>query len=792
VVARCATAVFIAVCGLVASAAEPTLTHIFPAAGTRGTNVTVRPSGKFAPWPVQAWVDAPGIVFKALPKAGEFDVEIAPDAAPGPHLIRLFNGEGASAPRFFIVSAAPETLEAEPNDDFKKPQKIAALPTTISGQLGKAGDVDSFAVSLKKGETLTARVEAYVLGSTFDGMLRLVDESGTQLAFNHDDGRTPDPRLTWTATSDGTFTVQLMGFAYPANSAVGFTGGEGCIYRLHLTTKPQPRISLPSHDPSRGAAIAEQEPNDTGSNAQAINFPCSIPGVIEKAGDQDRFAFTAVKAMAYELKLFGARAGSPLDAWLKIENKDGKELAHNDDAEGSRDPQLTWTAPGDGVFVAAIGDLTHRGGRDYIYRLTISEAKPSVNATAASHSVVVTAGKTSEIKATVKRVNGLKLKLQLTAKNLPEGLSAADVDVPDKGGEVTLKITATDTATAASQPFQLVVRESESGTEHVVPYFMTTSGENNGVPQGYTELVINSTDQLWLTVIGAPPKPQAPAAAEEPLFVARPLTTEGAFTPGIEGPACDAAGNLYVVNFGSEHSIGRVTPDGKAELFVTLPEGSTGNGIRFGRDGVMYVADYTGHNVLRVEMKTKAISVFAHEPKMNQPNDLAITADGTLYASDPNWKDKTGQLWRIDREGRTHLLASGLGTTNGIDVSPDGQTLYVNESEQRGVWAFPIKADGSLGPRKLVKQFDDFGFDGMRCDVDGNLYVTRHFKGSVVKLSPTGEILREIDVLGSKPSNICFGGPDGRTAYVTEVEHTRVVQFRVDRPALEWQRWQKK
>jgi sugar lactone lactonase YvrE len=277
-------------------------------------------------------------------------------------------------------------------------------------------------------------------------------------------------------------------------------------------------------------------------------------------------------------------------------------------------------------------------------------------------------------------------------------------------------------------------------------------------------------------------------ATDETLFVATPLTAEGAFTPGIEGPACDAAGNIYAVNFARNHTIGKVTPDGKAELFVTLPEGSTGNGIRFARDGAMLVADYTGHNVLRVDLKTKAISVFAHEAKMNQPNDLAITSDGTLYASDPDWKAKTGQIWRIDRDGSTHLVASKLGTTNGIDVSPDGKTLYVNESEQRGVWAFPIKADGSLGARKLVKQFDDFGFDGMRCDVDGNIYTTRHFKGTVVKLSPTGEVLREIDVLGLKPSNICFGGPDGRTAYVTEVDHQRLVQFRVDRPGLEWQR----
>src|SRR5438093_1437725 len=135
-----------------------------------------------------------------------------------------------------------------------------------------------------------------------------------------------------------------------------------------------------------------------------------------------------------------------------------------------------------------------------------------------------------------------------------------------------------------------------------------------------------------------------------------------------------------------------------------------------------------------------------------------------------------------DKDGKTHLVAEKMGTTNGIEVSPDGKTLYVNESVQRNVWAFPIDDEGGLGEKKLLKKFDDHGFDGMRCDVAGNIYITRYGKGTVVKLSPAGEVLKEIDVLGKQPSNICFGGPDGRTAYVTEVENRRVVQFRVDKP----------
>lgn len=275
--------------------------------------------------------------------------------------------------------------------------------------------------------------------------------------------------------------------------------------------------------------------------------------------------------------------------------------------------------------------------------------------------------------------------------------------------------------------------------------------------------------------------------AQERLFVATPATAKDAFTDGIEGPACDSKGNIYVVNFARQGTIGRVTPEGKAEVWVTLPGKSVGNGIVFDGKGIMFVADYVGHNILRIDPATRAISVFVHSDRMNQPNDLAIAPDGTLYASDPNWGKGDGQIWRISTDGKLTLAAGAMGATNGIEVSPNGKTLYVNESVQRNIWAFPITADG-LGEKRLVKKFDGFGFDGMRCDVDGNLYIARYGKGTVVKLSPEGKILREIDVLGAAPSNLCFGGPDGRTVYVTEVKNRRLVQFRVDKPGLAWRR----
>ena len=272
----------------------------------------------------------------------------------------------------------------------------------------------------------------------------------------------------------------------------------------------------------------------------------------------------------------------------------------------------------------------------------------------------------------------------------------------------------------------------------------------------------------------------------EALYEARPLTLEGAFTPGIEGPVGDLNDHVFAVNYGEQHTIGRLDSEGVGEVFVRLPGNSIGNGLRIGLDGWMYVADYTQHNVLRIDPLSRSIMVHAHEPRMNQPNDLTILKDSTLYASDPNWAEETGQVWRIDPKGVATLVAPDMGTTNGIEVSPDEKHLYVNESVQLNVWVFDILPDRSLENKRLLKKFPDYGFDGMRCDVAGNLYITRYGKGTVVKVSPKGEVLLEIDVLGMKPSNICFGGSDGRSAFVTEVTKTRLVTFRVDRPGNAW------
>jgi gluconolactonase len=273
----------------------------------------------------------------------------------------------------------------------------------------------------------------------------------------------------------------------------------------------------------------------------------------------------------------------------------------------------------------------------------------------------------------------------------------------------------------------------------------------------------------------------------EPVFISNPFTPMHGFTAGIEGPACDRDGTLYAVNFERQQTIGMVTPEGIASVFLELPNDSIGNGIRFNRAGDMLIADYVNHHIFKVDMPTRQVSVFAHEPTMNQPNDIAIGANDLLYASDPNWAEGTGQLWRIDLNGTTTLLESDMGTTNGIEVSPDEKTLYVNESVQRTIWAYDLSPQGAISRKQLLIRFPDFGLDGMRTDVTGRLYVTRYDKGTVAILSPEGVVKREIQLHGKKCSNLAFGGPDGCTCYVTLADHGNVECFRTDAPGRSWQ-----
>jgi signal peptidase len=290
----------------------------------------------------------------------------------------------------------------------------------------------------------------------------------------------------------------------------------------------------------------------------------------------------------------------------------------------------------------------------------------------------------------------------------------------------------------------------------------------------------------------APLLPAGVAAEDPPLFQSHAITDPGTFTGHIEGPAVDAQGNLYVVNLHKDGTIGRLAAGAtKFETFATLPDGSIGNGIRFDRDGRMFIADFKKHNVFVIERGQTSAKVYFHSTLFHQPNDLAIAADGTLYVSDPVFPPHpSGQIWRITRNadgtGHGETMASDrtLGTTNGIDLSPDGATLYVSESNSFELWAYRLDGNRLRDPRRVFS-FGHKDVDGLRTDVDGRIFVARPEARQIAIVRPDGTLVQTVTTLGSSPTNLTFGGPDGKTVFVTQADKHFVESFRTDRPGRE-------
>lgn len=487
--------VAVLICGT--HAAPPPLDALYPAGSGRGTTNAITVVGKFDSWPPKIWVSGDGISFAAETNRGKLSVTISSNAQPGPRLIRFYNDDGASEPRTFVIGDGRELTEAEPNNHFAKAQRVGELPFTVNGRLDKSGDVDSFAIELRAGQWLDARVDCYTLMSKVDAVLRLVTTNGEQLAWNHD-FITLDPRLIWRAPTNQTVVAQIFGFDYPPGSDIRLTGGEATVYRLH--------ISASDNLPAVCAPPTEQEPNNTPETAQDSQLPASLHGIIGVADDEDRFRFTAKKDEFVEVRVEAASLGSPLDAWLKIEDSAGNQLARNDDADGSRDPRLEWNVPANGTFFAAVGSVTHRGGEDFCYRLSLQQAKPDFRATLAASSLVLTTGGTNELKIDLKRLRGFTNELVPIFQSLPDGVIALTTNLLQKDGNASIQISAATNAPNFQGPVQLALIDSSTKLKRTVAAELTTRGET-----GFNRLLVEAIDEFWLTV-----RPKAAPASNAP------------------------------------------------------------------------------------------------------------------------------------------------------------------------------------------------------------------------------------------------------------------------------------
>jgi len=476
---------------LTVQSAAPSLEQFHPVGFARGTTNVVKVVGKVDPWPPQIWGGVTGVEISALTNKNELQFVVAADATPGVRLVRLFNDEGASEPRPFVIGAGREVVEVEPNDHFASAMTNAELPITINGRLEKNGDVDSYLVRVPAGQRLLASVDSHVLMSRLDAVLRLVSTNGQQLAWNHDFA-TIDPRLEWRANAETSVVVQVFGFPFPANAEIRLAGGDGAIYRLHLS-------------------VAETKPAETNERPSELSLPAAVHSFFAEAGAPHRFKVKLAKDDWISATVAAEALGSPVDAWLAVENNAGKELTRNDDANDSRDPALDWKAPEDGEFALVVGALTRNIGPEQHYELTVRRAAPDWRASLSASSLVLKAGTTNELKLTLTRLRELTNALQVVAQKLPEGVTCEPTQVPEKGGEMKLNLMAGEAAAAWQGPVQILARDTSSRKERVIPFKLTGATTDNGVPGGYRVLLADETDHAWLTVLPKEPEKAKPA-----------------------------------------------------------------------------------------------------------------------------------------------------------------------------------------------------------------------------------------------------------------------------------------
>jgi hypothetical protein len=416
--------VSLCLCGDPVFAASPSLGSVMPRGVQRGTEVTFTLGGARLGDAAEVMFYSPAFTVTKLEVVNDgavkATVKIAPDCRLGEHALRLRTRSGLSELRTVFVGALPVVDEKEPNTDFAAPQKIN-LNVTVQGVVQNE-DVDYYQVEAKKGQRISAEVEAMRLGGTlFDPYVAILDAKRFELAASDDHPLLgQDGCASVVAPADGMYLVQVRGSAYD--------GSDASYYRLHVGTFPRPtavvpaggapgeelelrflgdptgeirqKVKLPAApDPDYRVFVQDAGgvtptglpfrvvplPNTlaTGTNtaaerAQAVTVPGAFHGVLGQPGAVNFFKFAAKKGQVFDVHCYARRLGSPLDPVMHIMVAGGSYLTGADDVNGP-DSYFRFTAPEDKEYILWVHDHLSMGGPTYFYRIEVTPVTAQVS-----------------------------------------------------------------------------------------------------------------------------------------------------------------------------------------------------------------------------------------------------------------------------------------------------------------------------------------------------------------------------------------------------------------------------
>jgi len=406
-----------------AMAAAPRLSVVTPRGAQRGTEVELLFQGERFEDAQQILIYEPGLEVTSLEvvndKQVKAKIKIVDTCQLGTKHFRVRTASGLSDLQTFRVGALPVVAEVEPNNEFATPQAIG-MNVTIDGRITNE-DVDYYVIEAKKGDRITAEIEAIRLGdSFFDAYVAILNEARFELSTSDDAALVyQDGIASIVAPEDGKYIIQIRETSY----------GNGNYYRCHVGHFPRPRGIVPAGG-KPGSTVAvkylgdvagelaqdlvipaepqheffahaqdasgldpcgipfrisplenalEQEPNNDAATASAAQAPAAFNGVIGEAGDVDFFKFTATKGQVLDIRVYGRQIRSELDSVMYVHNEQGGNIAGNDDT-GGPDSYIRFNPPADGTYLVSIRDHLARGGQAYHYRIEATPVTPKLEA----------------------------------------------------------------------------------------------------------------------------------------------------------------------------------------------------------------------------------------------------------------------------------------------------------------------------------------------------------------------------------------------------------------------------
>jgi gluconolactonase len=284
-----------------------------------------------------------------------------------------------------------------------------------------------------------------------------------------------------------------------------------------------------------------------------------------------------------------------------------------------------------------------------------------------------------------------------------------------------------------------------------------------------------------------------------------------------EGPVVCKDGSVILTEI-RNNQLSRVTQDGKSSVFSRCGGGP--NGLAFGPDGALYLCnnggskyvegysmgiaphpDYKFGYIQRIDPKSgeaKTLYTEVGGQKLSAPNDIVFDTHGGFYFTDlgkryARHRDHGGIYYALPDGSKVSEIAYPVLSPNGCALSPDETVLYVADTEPARLWAFDIESPGVFKKHgfpsphggRLVAGLPGFQrFDSIAVTASGNVCVATLTTGFITVISPDGDVVKQVKVPDVYPTNICFGGADLRTAYITLSDQGQLAVMQWDEPGL--------